>query len=130
VVTSPSGFGANVVLIAPVVASNAARLRRASTGPPDAAWIWVNRPPIRIVLPTWTIDLTDPSSTFGVKLAGSALTTRSCGTWTACAPCAGTSQTVIAVARASSTEQLFRTILLPRRPCSTVIAISSEPARR
>ena len=77
--TSPSSCGTKVVLMIPVVASNARMWLRVSTGMPtprSAAWVKV--PPRMIVLPICAIASTSPSRTLGVKSAGSAETMSLC----------------------------------------------------
>lgn len=79
--TSPLALGWNVELIAPVVALNATRLVRGSSVVLVALRTRVNSPPSTIMLPTWAIALTCPSSTCGVKFAATSPTSLSCGTW-------------------------------------------------
>ena len=74
--TELSSVGWNVVLIVPVVASNAAMYGCVITGEPAVfCCSWVNVPPMTIVLPTCAIASTSPSRTLGVQFAGSAETT-------------------------------------------------------
>jgi len=56
--------------MAPLWASKANRLLRASIVWLPAACTWVKEPPTTIVFPTWMITRTTPSNTWGVQSAG------------------------------------------------------------
>ncbi len=76
--TSPLTLGAKVVLTTPVAALKATMLPRAKVPPgltPAGVLTELKAPPAYMVPPTWTNLCTAPLATFGVKLAGLALTT-------------------------------------------------------
>ena len=76
--TSPLTLGANEVLITPVVALKATMLLREKVPPgltPAGVLTELKAPPAYMVPPTWVNLYTAPLATFGVKLAGLALTT-------------------------------------------------------
>ena len=76
--TSPLTLGAKVVLTTPVVALKATMLLRAKVPPgltPAGVLTEVKAPPAYMVPPTCTNLYTAPLATFGVTLAGLALTT-------------------------------------------------------
>jgi len=76
--TSPLTLGAKVVLTTPVAALKATMLPRAKVPPgltPAGVLTEPKAPPAYMVPPTWTNLCTAPLATFGVKLAGLALTT-------------------------------------------------------
>jgi hypothetical protein len=67
-------FGTNAVSITPVVRLKARIRLRVSTVLLPLLRAWVNVPPNMILLPASATAYTSPSSTCGVKLAGSSLT--------------------------------------------------------
>ena len=76
--TSPLTLGANEVLTTPLVALKATMLLREKVPPgltPAGVLTELNAPPAYMVAPTWVSLYTAPLATFGVKLAGLALTT-------------------------------------------------------
>src|SRR5829696_9060354 len=76
--TSPFTLGAKLVLTTPVLALKATMLLRAKVPPeltPAGVLTELNAPPAYMVAPTWVNLYTAPLATFGVKLAGLALTT-------------------------------------------------------
>ncbi len=64
--TCPSSTGANAVLSAPVLWSNAT-MPWLATAVDDPCWVaLVNEPPATIWVPAWAIEKTTPPSMFGV----------------------------------------------------------------